>query len=954
MLTAKPQLNLSNAAGYFREHLATGDYYMDGHVVRGEWRGVAASMLGLDGIVDEKSFLAMCEGQHPETGQLLTMRRNTTRREDGHTVSNRRVFYDFTISPPKSISVVALWQDARIIELHDRAVRAMVDQLEKFAETRVRKDGENGERVTGGIAAALFRHDTSRELDPHLHTHCVVFNATYDWTEEKWKALHATGMYRAQKFAENLYYHEMAKGLRNLGYEIVNTPTGFEIQGVPEDVITRFSKRHQQIDAETKKRIAEEGLRENEKALRAQVAQDKRRRKIRSLCAEKLRPRWASEMPACEHEALAKLEPARLPPPLPAVAAEKCGLPGFVAWADEHLFERRSVIGDYELMSAALARGRGQNFSLEDLENEMAKRDYILDVKSRKLTNREALSCEFAIVVAAQDGVRSRDALNAAHQPSLTLSAEQRAAVSRILRSRDLITVFQGAAGSGKSFALREVVRGLETARHPVVVLAPQHQQAEDLRRDGLASARTLASLLAGGAGEAGGTGGAGGRLPRSAVVIVDEAGQIGGRDMRALIERVRACGGRLILSGDTRQQGAVAASDALRSIEEHTRLRTVHLEAIRRQNPDAVTSREEKTFVRKYRSAVKAAAEGRLAASFDKLDAMGCIRELDAGERMAELAWEYCEALGRKEQVLAVAQTWDDVRAANDAIRARLREIGRLGAGRPVASWQSVDLSEAQKHDARFYTPTGTGVYFIRGYGRFQRGDWCEVAGAGEHGVTLRKDGRTTTVSYKCADRFVVTKANELELARGDRLQMKFNGKSADGAAVRNGELVTVRRVMKDGRIRVRDDAGVTKTLAPSQRMFVRGYAVTSYASQGKTVDTVLVAHDGEQASMMSRQQWYVGISRARRKIVVFTSDKEALRLNVERESDRELALSVKPDEATVEAVREELLLEAFQHQLSLKAHERLCESVRQWVPPPQQQQQPQQEQSINRGIQL
>jgi conjugative relaxase-like TrwC/TraI family protein len=79
--------------------------------------------------------------------------------------------------------VVALWQDAWIIALHDRVVRVMVDQLEKFAETRVRKDGENGERVTGGVVTALFRHDTSRELDPHLHTHCVVFNATYDWTE---------------------------------------------------------------------------------------------------------------------------------------------------------------------------------------------------------------------------------------------------------------------------------------------------------------------------------------------------------------------------------------------------------------------------------------------------------------------------------------------------------------------------------------------------------------------------------------------------------------------------------------------------------------------------------------------------------------------------------------------------------------------------------------------------
>jgi conjugative relaxase-like TrwC/TraI family protein len=90
-------------------------------------------------------------------------------------------------------------------------------ELEKFAETRVRKSGQNGDRVTGNIIGAAFRHDTSRELDPHLHTHCVVLNATFDPVENRWKALGAVGMYRAQKFAENCYYHDLAKGLRGLG-----------------------------------------------------------------------------------------------------------------------------------------------------------------------------------------------------------------------------------------------------------------------------------------------------------------------------------------------------------------------------------------------------------------------------------------------------------------------------------------------------------------------------------------------------------------------------------------------------------------------------------------------------------------------------------------------------------------------------------------------------------------
>lgn len=75
---------------------------------------------------------------------------------DGETVANRRVFYDFTISSPKSVSVVALLQDVRIFSAHDQAVKIAMAELEKFAEARPRKAGERGERVTGNMVAAVF------------------------------------------------------------------------------------------------------------------------------------------------------------------------------------------------------------------------------------------------------------------------------------------------------------------------------------------------------------------------------------------------------------------------------------------------------------------------------------------------------------------------------------------------------------------------------------------------------------------------------------------------------------------------------------------------------------------------------------------------------------------------------------------------------------------------------
>jgi len=244
MIQARIQFSLSNATEYFREHLSVGDYYSAGQKVAGEWFGQGAEKLGLKGAVNEADFLALCDGKHPMTGLKLGQRMNTVRHSGGNEVkANRRIFYDFAIAPPKSVSVVALYQDDRILDLHNRAVRAALTELEKFAEVRIRKNGQRSEQATGNLVAATFRHDTSRELDPHLHTHCVVFNATHDQTENRWKALEVQRMYRAQQFATNYYRHELCKGLRSLGYEIQNSPRGFEIKHAHPKLLLPFSLR---------------------------------------------------------------------------------------------------------------------------------------------------------------------------------------------------------------------------------------------------------------------------------------------------------------------------------------------------------------------------------------------------------------------------------------------------------------------------------------------------------------------------------------------------------------------------------------------------------------------------------------------------------------------------------------------------------------------------------------
>ena len=125
MVTAKTQYNLTNAREYFEEHLCVGDYYNEGQRVAGEWSGLGAERLGLSGKVRADDFLRLCENQNPSTGETLTQRLNTTRMEDGENAANRRIFYDFTFSPPKSVSLAGfLGKDDRILEAHARAVKS--------------------------------------------------------------------------------------------------------------------------------------------------------------------------------------------------------------------------------------------------------------------------------------------------------------------------------------------------------------------------------------------------------------------------------------------------------------------------------------------------------------------------------------------------------------------------------------------------------------------------------------------------------------------------------------------------------------------------------------------------------------------------------------------------------------------------------------------------------------
>jgi conjugative relaxase-like TrwC/TraI family protein len=882
VVTAKTQYNLKNAREYFEEHLCVGDYYQEGQRVAGEWIGLGAERLGLSGKVRADDFLRLCENQHPTTGETLTQRLNTTRTEDGENAANRRILYDFTFSPPKSVSLAAfVGEDERILDAHARAVKLALREFEAFAATRIRTSGAQSDRLTSNFAAALFTHDTSRALDPHLHTHCIVFNATFDLMENRWKALQNYELLRARKFAENAYYHELARELRSFGYKIRNRARGdFQIEGVSDELCERFSKRRAEIDAALAKLLDEkpEIAGGDVMATRRLIATAERARKQRDLSRDELLSLWESQLTRDERQAISRLRNQSEQSPS---NEKRLSVAEAVQWAEEHLFDRNSVVLECQVWQEALGRARGDGFSVSDLTDFTRRRGYIRDeARPGEVTLWDVLLREWEIVQTAKEGVAACHPLVASPRPvNATLGDEQRNALDALLSSTNAVSVFRGGAGTGKSFVLRELVEQVQHAGRPVVALAPQRQQVVDMEKSGLPSPATVANFLLKR------------ELEEGAVVVVDEAGQIGGRQMLELLPLARDRNARVILSGDTRQHGAVEASDALLAIERHSGVKPVELHKVRRQDPALGRDYEERRQIKQYRKAVESAAAGKVAESFERLDRIGAVVSCGLGNQAEKLADEYLRLAEERASAVVVSQTWAEVHRVNSRVRDALKAKGLLGsADAAIQVLDRLDLTNAQKRDERFY-PKDAVVVFNQKIREAEPGAKGKLAGIVKAGVLVEVGGRFVTVSNKMLDRISVCQTREVAVAAGDRLHLKANRRLASGGRVTNGELVAVKSVRADGSIELTDG----RVLDASFREFLPGYAVTSYGSQGKTVDFVLFS-DSTIKAATNAQQWYVTISRGRRGIRIFTPDKEQLRENVTRSGHRPLALELAP----------------------------------------------------------
>ena len=839
MLRITQNTHVNGAKSYY----STADYYLGNEQeLSGRWHGIAARRLGLEGDVKQADWDALCDNQHPETGEQLTARLR----------ADRTVGYDFNFHVPKSVSLLyATTRDERILDAFRDSVDGTMQDMEAEMLTRVRKGGKNENRQTGNMPWGEFVHFTSRPVDgvpdPHLHAHCFVFNTTFDQEEDRWKAGQFRELNRDAPYFEAVFHSRFADSLSDLGLPIERTKKGWELSGVDKELIGKFSRRTAQIEDKAR----EMGIDDVE--AKAELGAKTRERKAKNLTFSELQDTWRSRMSERELEALANLE-QKLGGD--AVPADSDASARAIEYATSHVFERKSVVPERQYLTTALWHSVG-HATVEDVQREADRSGLITGTRDgrRMVTTRDVLNEERQVIDFARDG-RGTCVPFAKHHDSFTrdwLNDDQKKAVKHIVESRDRVMLVRGAAGAGKTTLMQEAVEAIEGTGTKVFAFAPSADASRGTLRDaGFKDADTVARLLVDEKLQ---------EQARGQLIWIDEAGLLSMKTMRQAFDVAEKVDARVLLSGDKYQHGSVERGAALRLLEEEAGLTPAHVKEIKRQSGE-------------YKQAVRALAEGHAALGFKRLDDLGWVQEIPQEDRYKQMAADYVAAIEENKTALVIAPTHFEGDRITAEIRRTLKEQGELGLDeRSIRVLQNANLTEAERGDSVSYAPgAGDVLVFHQNARGFSRGERVNVTGEGE-------------LPLDQASRFQVFRESTLRLAPGDRVRITHNGRTADGKHdLRNGAIYNVREFDQDGNI-VLDNGW---TVGKNWGFLAYGHVTTSHASQGRTVDRVLVGQGSESFVASSREQFYVSASRARERVTVYTDDKEALLEAVKRSDDR------------------------------------------------------------------
>ena len=883
------------------------------------WHGKGAAILGLSGPVDSARFQQLLRGEVVPNIDSRARARHDLK---------ARIGIDLTFSAPKSVSMQALIAgDGEIIKAHDLAVKRTLDIAEQRAQVKRNDHGKTIVERTGNLAIATFRHETSREQDPQLHTHAVVLNLTQR-ADGKWVALKNDEIIKATRYLGAVYNAELALELTKLGYSLRHGRDGnFDLAHINRAQMDGFSRRTKQIE----EKIAEIGLsRDTANYWQKKQANFATRKPKGESDRDAIFKEWHSRSRELgidfnKERSLGPRQPINkeLGEIVTAEAARRS-----VRFAINHLTERTAIVGEREVIDTAVKHGIG-HVRLADVETAIRKEvkngflvkesplyrsaayDWQGDPKTRdawiasleaaghasaaqrvnqgilrgsltplepRYTTQAALNREMRILGIEKDGRGALQPVMATERVSAMLGKTdlndgQREAAMLIASTQNRVVGIQGYAGTGKSHMMKEAKKLIDSEGYELRALAPYGSQVRSLRELGVGSV-TVASFLK--AKDK--------RIDDSTVLVIDEAGVIPARQMAQVLVLAEEHGSRVVLIGDSKQLPAIQAGRPFAQLQE-SGMEIARMDQIQRQkNPE-------------LKIAVERAAKGDTARSLENISHVEEIK--DNQKRRAAIAAEYVRlAPADREKTIIVSGTNEARREINSMVR---EALGTAGKGVEFDTLVRRDTTNEERKWSRYYR-IGDVIQPERDYissGLTRHGTYTvEETGPGNRLMVRGAAGEQIVFNPVTHGHLSVYQPERQEISVGDSVKITRNDAKLD---IANGDRFRVIEVESE---RLRLDDGRRQLELTGAPLFhvEHAFVTTIHSAQGLTADRVLLDAETERKTT-SKAGWYVAISRARHEAKVYTDDRENLPAAIARENVKHAAHDLARDGRQLEA---------------------------------------------------
>ncbi|VWX51093.1 MobF family relaxase [Novosphingobium sp. 9U] len=934
----------AGAASYF----AKDDYYTGEHAEGlSAWGGAGAKDLGLKGEVGKDAFENLLNGKLPD-GTVV------------NASENRRAGLDLTFSAPKSVSVLALVTgDQRILVAQEKAVRAAMGMIEgKYAEARDYSDGRKGEPVrTGNLVYATFQHDTSRKLDPQLHTHAVVAAITKT-AQGTWKALWNGEIWKNNTVIGSTYHAALRAELEKIGYrtEITGKHGQFEIQGVPKGVIQEFSQRSQEIDAKAAE-IGVSGPRGRNK-----VVVNTRDPKLNVEDRQALNREWRDRAAALGFDGKALVQDARTR--TGELSAERFSRTG--AGLREIVTELQGAVGSYVRPSDPLTtNGLARTLlSPTDLRTEMAVASAVRILGAREaafdrgqvakqamdlgikgvtfdrvdtrietliengqlvagksdrrdgayslVTTPEHIAQERKLLEGIDEGRGASPVIVAAGEATerlqtvagdRPLNGEQLGAAILALSSTDRTVVVQGVAGAGKTTLIETMAAVANEEGRNVIGLAFANKMVTMLQDEAKIPAQTVSSFvnehLRGALAGSGARYDASSNALRGSILVLDEASLVGNHQMNNLVTIANALEvDRLVMIGDRKQLQPIDAGKAFSLVQSHDPS-LARLEISQRQKTDHMKAVATLTGSGKFREAFEVLGQ----------------RVVEAGNDYLSVGADKWLALSAEDRDrTAVYASGRDARShLNERIQDGLRAEGAItGEGRSVTTLSQVNaVHEELRYAATYRSGQVLTVMLGTRPAGLDRGRY-EVERVDKNGKVHLVDEHDRKLKFDPAkldpndnrDPLTLYEKERVKLHEGDKVRWTDSDKSRDLIRSQDAKILEVGADV----IRVQNAKGDVIDLAHGDRMLERlglSYAINMHQAQGMTTDQGIGVMHSAERNLSNERLTHVMATRVREDITIVTNDASELVRSIERNPGNKMSALEAIGEKSIDPAR-------------------------------------------------